>query len=139
MSYFRAILILCTCLLLLREDLFAQEQLAKVPSQLREALMGRNASELALLLGEPDSKKTEEAEKKKEETWLYGSSKIFLERDSVVAFIDEGELMRRRASRPGAERKIRRGRSYKRQGWSNAWTHKGGVSESEVIDSIVTD
>ncbi len=125
-------------LLIPQAPLYAQEQLAKVPYQLRDDLMGRSSKELSILLGPPDKKRAEEA-KSEEETWLFGSSKVFLEKGVVIAFVDEGDLMSRRSARPGAERKIRKIRNYRRHGWVNAWTHKGGTSEKDVIDSIISD
>jgi len=130
-------LLLLPLVLLPVEQTYAQEQVAKVRIKLKEALMGRSEKELSIMLGAPDKKKAKNADD--EEIWFYGKSKVFLEKSHVVAFIDEGELIRRRASRPGTDKAIRKIRNNRRTGWRNIWTHVKGMSETEVIDSIVVD
>jgi len=105
-------------------------------TDVRDWVIGRSAAELKILFGSPDGRTSRRGEGS--ETWRYGKSSIYFQNGQAVAYIDQGELKLRKYARPWADRKLRKARDFRREGWTNPWT-KSEITKTKVLESMMTE
>ena len=118
------------------EDSSAGEDLSFETMQQVE-ITGMSTHDVVATFGEPDSRSGPKAK----ETWHYGDTLVFISNDKVAAFVDSGELAKRRDrarfQKPKEEQPSDALDLANSREWKNDWTTAVHTPAEDVVDELV--